>query len=449
MNQPTIDYDLYEYVIALNCTINDTYIASIIDILKLEYISNNEIRSYLSIIFDFYSRHQKQPNTTEIQAYLTTDELKKAYKSVLTRLSQLDTTYDYTELISNTERYIKEKAVYNAVKDTINDINRSGTNTSQILERFQSACNLTLVDSLGFDYMNNIDQHIHDISVQDTYIPTGFKWLNKMLGGGWLQNGRALYMFQGGTNVGKSLVLGNVATKLIEQGETVVIISLEMSEIVYSKRISSQLTRIPIFKLREESDNLKRMLVNIREKHPGARLIIKEFPPSSITANHLQAYIKSLKTKMRIKPSAIIIDYLTLLQSTNPSGSMYSDGKDIAEQVRALSYPAYFGCPIISANQVNRAGMSESNPSLDKSGESVAIPQTADAVISLWQKAEDKELGLINMGIQKSRFGINHGQQAFNIDYETLAIDEVDQIYSNTDTILSTEMSIKNLHRTR
>ena len=76
---------------------------------------------------------------------------------------------------------------------------------------------------------------------------------------------------------------------------------------------------------------------------------------------------------------------------------------------------------------------------MDKSGESIGIPQTADAVMMLWQTEAEKELGILNMGIRKSRFGVNFGKRAFKIDYDTLAIDEMEDVFSNTDSIQETD----------
>lgn len=439
--QKKLDYDLLEYIIAFNCTFNDTYTTTIVDTLKLEYINNEHIRNYLNILFNFYNANQAIPNATEIRSYLNTDDLKASYKDVILKFKTLDSSYNFDELISNTEQFIKEKAVYFAVKSTVNKFSEDNAskNTDEIFKLFDGACNISLVDNLGFDYFNRIDDHINDIKLVDKYIPTGYRWFDKMLGGGWMEGGRALYMFMGATNVGKSIVLGNVATKAIEQSRTAVVISLEMPETLYCKRISSQLSRIPFAALRNESENLSKYLKNFKYKNGASRLILKEFPPSSVSANHIKAYLKKLESKLKIRPDMVIIDYLTLLMASNPSDSMYSDGKDIAEQVRALSYPQNFGCPFISAGQLNRSGYGEVNPELDKTGESMAIPQTADAVFSLWQGEAEKELGILNCGIRKSRFGVNFGKQAFKIDYDTLAIDEMEDVFSNTDTIQNTD----------
>jgi hypothetical protein len=115
-----LDYDLFEYIVALNCTVNDLYTTTVVDVLKPEYINNLHIRDYLNIIFDFYKTHQTLPNATEIKTYLNTDELKTSYKDVVRKFATLDTVYNFDELIVNTQQFLKEKAVYAAVKSTVN-----------------------------------------------------------------------------------------------------------------------------------------------------------------------------------------------------------------------------------------------------------------------------------------------------------------------------------------
>lgn len=448
-NIEQIDNDLFEYIIALNCSINDVYTASIIDSLETKFISNSKVKTYLDIIFDFFRKRNAVPNSTEIRTYLTTDENKHAYKEVVTQFKTLDKEYNYEELIANTERYIKERAVYHAVKTTVDTISRDekSVDTNKTLQLFEKACNISLVDNLGTDYFNTIDSHIQQLTMTDKHVSTGYKWLDKMLGGGYLENGRALYMFNGATNVGKSIVLGNLAAKLLEQGRKVLILSLEMPEFVYAKRVTSQLSRIPFANLRTEANIVDNFLKDFYGNHPTSRLIIKEFPPNSINAVQIKAYVKKLKDKYKFKPDIIILDYLTLLQANIPTGSLYNDGKAIAEQIRALSYPAFFGCPIISAGQINRAGYQEGNPELDKTGESIGIPQTADAVFTLWQTDAEKELGLINIGIRKSRFGINFGSQKFKIDYDTLSIDETDDSFTETETVQDADKFLERLSK--
>ena len=103
-----------------------------------------------------------------------------------------------------------------------------------------------------------------------------------------------------------------------------------------------------------------------------------------------------------------------------------------------------FNCPIISATQVNRSGFSVDEPGLETISESTGLAATADAIFSIWQRDEDKELGIINLGIVKNRFGPNFGSTVLRVDYHTLTLKE-DEIISGTDEALDFSKSINAL----
>ena len=175
--------------------------------------------------------------------------------------------------------------------------------------------------------------------------------------------------------------------------------------------------------LKEESDNLKQQINQIAQsKKP--KIIIKEFPPSTLSPLQLKGYIKKL-TQKGIKIDMVVLDYLNLLHSPTGNNS-YERVLYSAQQVRAISYD--LNCPIISASQLNRSGYNIDNPGLETISESIGLATTSDAIISIWQKDEDKELGIINMGMTKNRFGPNFGSISLKIDYNTLTITEDDTI---------------------
>jgi replicative DNA helicase len=190
-----------------------------------------------------------------------------------------------------------------------------------------------------------------------------------------------------------------------------------MPEMMYAKRISSHLSKIPINNIQEQTSSLETFFKENVETHKR-KLIIKEFPPKSVTVGGIKAYIESL-VKAGIKPEVLVIDYLGLIKS-NDGDNSYSQGKAAAEELRALSY--YFNMPVVSAIQTNREGME--NPSLDTVSESLGVAFTADVVWSIHQEEGDQELGIIKVGGIKNRLGPKHGATAMRIDYTTLSLSE-------------------------
>tara|TARA_R110000868_G_scaffold133029_7_gene344416 strand:+ start:2196 stop:2726 length:531 start_codon:yes stop_codon:yes gene_type:complete len=73
---------------------------------------------------------------------------------------------------------------------------------------------------------------------------------------------------------------------------------------------------------------------------------------------------------------------------------------------------------------------------------SIGLAATCDVICSLWQEEEDRELGIINMGMQKNRFGPNFGHGAFKCNYNTLTLKETNPDYFEEDKP-STESVVK------
>jgi len=440
-----LDFDLMETIIIYNALTDDTYLASIIDTIKPNYFQNTDIKNIIQILTEYYTKRNAIPNLSELKLHAVTEDQKRSLKSVLLSFKQINNNYNKEELYANTEQFFKNKALYDAIKKTVNEYSQenSTVNTNKTLELFEDACGISLVENLGRDYFNEIDEHIKDLKRTFEYISTGYKWVDKKLGGGFLKDGRSLYIFSGVTNSGKSIVLGNIAANILKQNKTVIIISLEMSESIYSQRISGQLTQIPLGELKNEADNLKTTVGSIREKFPKAKLFIKEYPPKSITVNTIKAYIKKLIMKKKIKPNAIIVDYVNLVLPTLETGNTYIDVKAVAEQLRALSY--IFECPVISATQLHRNAFNTDNPGLETTSESMGLAATADFQACIWSTESDKEMGIIHLGLQKNRFGQNFGSIALKIDYNNLSINEIeDEITENTQ-VDSAEQLLNNL----
>ena len=324
--QSPIDWKLFESVVIYNAIVSETYLASIVDVINPEFFNNTDIKLIVGVICNFYKQYNKAPNNTEIKLRLVEPEHKEAFKRVLLSFSDLDKQYNIDELLKNTERFFRERAVQQALLNTAESFSKNTVDIGQAYEMFSSACNLSIVDNLGCDYFGNPDSHINDLLVTNNYISTGFQWLDKRIGGGLLETGRALYVVSGATNSGKSIVLGNIATNIIGQGKNVIIVTMEMSESVYAKRISSQLSKIPLSTIALRTDELKNF-INDYKSRISSKLFIKEYAPKEVTVNHIRAYIQQLINKKHIKPDVIIIDYINLIQPTVITGHSYTDIK--------------------------------------------------------------------------------------------------------------------------
>jgi len=420
MTSSQIDLSFYEKVVMYHCLTDESYLGSVVEHIQPEYFENIDIKRIMGVVTDFFNKRDAVPSLTEIKSHLVTPELLSSFKTVVQMIQNFDTKFNKDELYENTEQFFKQKAVYTTMMSVADKCTTGEMDTGDILDKFETACNITLNVDRGLDYFNEIDTHISDLLHEDSTVPSGWKWLDDKLDGGFLEHGRAIYVFAGETNIGKSIFLGNIAVNLASQGKTVLLVTLEMSELVYAKRLSTKITQIPINELSSQTQCLKETLTDYKNSHDKSRILIKEFPPSTITCSNLQTYIKKLQNT-GIQVDAIVLDYVNLL-TTRDGVNSYERVKYITERLRALSY--IFSCPIITATQLNRSGYNEINPGLDTVGESYGLAATADCMISIWQEEEDAELGIIKIGMMKNRFGPNFGSCTLSIDYPTLTLRE-------------------------
>jgi len=427
-NYLDIDLEYLEKVVFKNCLEDEMYLNSIIDNLNYKFFKNKDFQQIIKIIQALYRKNNRRPTHTELQLYLNTPQLKEHYQSSKKITNDLEIELSNDVLLSYTEKFLQEQAVFNTFLEIVDNKERD---IKSIHDKFSKACNISITANVGHNYFKDVEQHIVDLTTREEKIKTGWDWLDARLGGGFLEQGRSMYVFAGPTNVGKSIFLSNIASNAAAEGKNVLVVSLEMSEMIYCKRITSKLTGLPINYLHDHVEELREKVGKFKMTHPRANMIIKEFAPSSITPPQLEGYIKKLINK-KFKPDIIVLDYLNLLASTYGNNS-YERIKSISEQVRAMSYT--FECPIISATQVNRTGYGNTanGPGLEAIGESYGLGATADVIVSIWRTEEDEEDDALHIGIIKNRFGSNTGSTRVSIDYNTLTLTENNDLNINED----------------
>jgi replicative DNA helicase len=430
-----IDLDEFEKIIAFKAITDATYLNTIADYVKPDYFSDSSIATYFKIVDHFYSKYKKLPNITEIKMYLVNDSLKRNFKKLVESFKDIDTNLNKDELYLNTERFLKERATWVQMVDIAENAEEKVKNPQSVLEAFDEICKINLHTDKGIEIFKNVDKLIDDILSEDNYIPSGWEWLDESLGGGYLEDGKALYIFAGQANIGKSIFLGNVATNIAKQGKSVLIISLEMSEMIYAKRLASNITKIPMKDFKYETAHLRSKMRSENSNNPDGKIFIKEFPPSTVSPKQLEAFIEKMKSSGE-RIDAVVIDYISLLTTSFGSNS-YERIKHICEQIRALSY--VFECPFISAVQFSRGTFGKDNPGMEGIAESIGVAATADVILSIFQTDEDQEMGIIKLGMIKNRYGPRGMIQPMIIDYSTLTINQSDE---NEETMGDSELGL-------
>lgn len=179
-----IDLDYFEKVLIYKSLTDEKYLADIIGHIEPNIIADKNIKIIFSIIKDFYDKRGVPPTVTELKTYLVNDEVKNALKTV-SSFEELDKNLNTEELLDNTERYLKERAIYHTMMDVAEDITKGKVDTSYILEKFEKSCRIELKDDIGLDLFDDIDEISKELSVDEPTLSSGWDWLDDHLAGGF------------------------------------------------------------------------------------------------------------------------------------------------------------------------------------------------------------------------------------------------------------------------
>jgi replicative DNA helicase len=429
---PKIDLEFFEKIIIQQTLKRDSsYIASIIEYIDKELFKDSSIGDIIGIIKDFYVERNTIPTLTELKLRANTSDLKESLKTAVGYIKTLDGEYSEDELISNTEYYLKQRR-YALLQSNI--LEKRATEKEFDLDEIQTESekisSISLINNLGLDYFGDNDRVVEYLQQKDSLISTGYVTLDNAFGGGFQKEGKSIYDIGGETNVGKSIYLANIALNVVLQGKQVVIISPEMSEMRYAKRISGMLTGIAINSLGDDILHYKQYVQQFIAKHT-AKFMIKEVPTKGVSAKNIHAYLKKLKDQRGFKPDLICIDGHGLLKPSVTQTSKHGELQFIVQECRGLSY--IHEAPILTVAQLNRGSHKATNPGLDNMAGSWDQLADFDAHVNIWQTDEDRESSVIRFSGKKVRDGAKAGEGYLNINYDTLRLSEEDcgQIPSN------------------
>jgi len=444
------DFEYVEKLIMKNCLENEQFLSIVLPYLKNDLFANKFNKKIIELLQKYFAKYGKKPTSTELEVFLNSDKLKEAYLTVKKSTDSITEDINYNTLLDHTERFLKLQGFQNTLLSIAE--NWESVNDKDDLITFynnvEKIIGYSLRSSEGHNYFDDLDKHIDDLLTETNHISTGLEWADRLLNGGFLQEGRAMYIFAGETNVGKSIFLHNMAVNIMKQNKKVLLFSLEMSEQMYNIRITSTIAQLDNKSLKDNVDDIKKGVQKFRMMRPEAGLIVKEYPPNSITPAVLKTYTKQIISTKKFKPDAIVVDYLNLL--TSDGSNSYEKIKNISEQLRALSYE--FQCPLITATQLNRSGYSgagsstqaqvydQRGPGMSSVSESYGTGATADAVFGLFRTDQDKEDNAIHLNVMKNRFGSNNGVTRLGIDYRTMTVFEDESLNVN-DEVGNIEMS--------
>ncbi len=351
---------------------------------------NNEIRQETyKYSLKFFKEYNKIPNKKELKSYielnnyfLEDNEIEELYLFNLKEYS-----YDYLY------QYIKSFIMLRNLNMTMFDIlaylktsEVNPNNIDGITEKIRNDINSKL--SVNFSSNSNglsfFNPHSH-IQIPKMGTPTGFDFFDRTLGGGW--NLKTLVVLQGRPKVGKSTVLGNIAARSFLTGNNTGVVTVELADRSYMKRLGSNILSVDKDEYEKINDEESTLLIEkkIDELKSSGKelgyLEVVEFPTGGATAIDIENYFIRLESRINKKFKVIVVDYINLLRPVGNKEGLYEKVKQICEELRGVAMRNEW-C-IISATQIRREDVGNFDLGMDSVAESFGLVHTVDSLFGL------------------------------------------------------------------
>ena len=392
-----------------NLISNEPYARKVLPFLKPEYYSDIHDRVIFEEINKFVEKYGNLPTkqTLSIELDNRKDLNQEQFGKVLEIIETLNKhDVDMQWLVDTTEKFCKDKAVYNAIISGIQIIDgKDKQHTPEAIPSILSEALAVAFDqNVGHDYVENGQERFEFYHKKEERMEFDLEYFNKITKGGLPQ--KTLNIALAGTGVGKSLFMCHMAASTLMQGKNVLYITMEMAEERIAERIDANLMNITMDELHELPKKMFTDRLSKIQKKTNGKLIIKEYPTASAHTGHFRSLIKELALKKSFKPDIIFIDYLNICASSRFKGNAnvgsYFYIKAIAEELRGLAVENIV--PIMSATQTTRSGFSSSDIGLEDTSESFGLPATADLMFALISTEELEDLNQIMVKQLKNRY---------------------------------------------
>ena len=421
---------------------DDAYTRKILPFLSGDYFSDHSEKVIYEEIHKYITKYNNLPTvealTIEIdgRSNLSGDQHKKV-TGLLDELNVTEfDTRDGVWLLDATEKFCQEKAIYNAIMESIQILDESGNSKKEkgaIPNILSDALAISFDNHVGHDFIDDAETRYEFYHTVEKRIPFDLDYLNRITKGGLPE--KTLNIILAGTGVGKSMFMCHCAAANLSIGKNVLYITLEMAEERIAERIDANLLNVDIDKLMAiPKESYLKKIERLKEKTLG-RLIIKEYPTASANVTHFKHLLNELKLKRQFVPDIIYIDYLNICASSRmrqgANVNSYSFIKAIAEELRGLAVE--HKVPVISATQTTRGGYSNSDVDITDTSESFGLPATADFMIALIATEELTDLNQMMVKQLKNRYNNPDTNKRFmiGVDKAKMKLYDVEQTAQN------------------
>ena len=372
------------------------FIQTISDILNPSMFDSDSNKWLVKTIKDYFYEYKKQP-TLEVIKYkieeLDNDVLKSGVVEKLRDTWKNVESTDLEFVQKQTLDFCKNQTLKTAILESVDLLeNKDYDGIKSIIDEAMKA---GTTKDLGHDYIPSFDARLEEATRKTVNTP--WDVITDIMDGGLGAGELGVIVAPAG--IGKSWTLQALGAGVLKENKTIVHYTLELNENYVGLRYDSIFSGVTTANIKYHKEEVKKKIDRLKGK-----LLIKYFPTKSATVQTIGAHLKQIELNGN-KPDMVLVDYADILMPTgnfrekrHALGNIYEDLRGLAGELEI---------PIWTASQANRSALEEDVIGADKVAEDYSKVMTADFVMSMSRKVEDKIANTGRFHVIKNRFGID------------------------------------------
>ena len=375
---------------------DNKFIQTISDILEPAYFDSDANKWLTKEIGEYFMEFRKAPTLEVLKIKITQmdDDILKV--SVIENLKEAWRNIEATDLEfvkQETLGFCKNQVIKESIMQSVSLLEQKKYDEIKVI--IDAAMKAGSERDLGHDYIISLEDRLTK-SVRDT-LETPWDSVTNVMDGGLGKGELGVLVAPAG--IGKTWCLQSIGAHLIKKGKTVVHYTLELNADYVGLRYDTVFSGTPTANIKFYKEDVQKVIDKLKGK-----LMIKYYPTRSATVNTLSAHLKQMEIQ-EIKPDAVIVDYADILKPTTFYKEKRHSTGETYENLRGIA--GEFDIPIWTASQANRSSLEEEIIDATKIAEDYSKVMTADFVMSISRKVEDKIANTGRFHVIKNRFGID------------------------------------------
>jgi replicative DNA helicase len=387
----------------------------VLPLAPLSIFEGDEIYKELSNIIKRYYQTNKNQLTEEALLTLTEDKLDRMKKGADEQQKYFNKIHDLYEVRNSRdddvidekiEKYIRKHMWMDLLKKAAMNLDKDEV-MEKVAEEWKQ---IMMIDISGKkqEIINVLDDTEYKRTALSTLyqntIPTGFKTIDNLNGGGLAKGELGMVVAVSGT--GKTLILTNLATNYTKLKYNVLFIALEELENRMILKFEQSLLRQNKSQIltggtlnQQHYNHLQDFIKQKRDSF--GNLFFARYSPRTITPAKIEQLISDVVLRQGVNVDVVIIDYPELLRNPNATGNEAEDGGKLFEEMRRIGQE--YNVVMWTAAQMNRTAYNAAIRTSEHMEGSLRKKNAAELVLTVNQTQEEYNAGFLRMYADKVR----------------------------------------------